>query len=479
MNKGYNKFSRQKTTFFRRPPQVKSSKAQIHTKFHKIPDIKFEDQQLTSFSGLLIFQLFFKRIELKDKLKKCFSNLKLSPIFGHHLVVMLLIIHLILGFRRLREIDYYRDDPLVLRLMGLKKLPDVSTISRSLSQMDTQSIGNLRRLSRSFVINGLQREDFGRLTLDFDGSVLSTKRHAEGSAVGYNKIKKGARSYYPLFCTIAQTGQFFDMHHRPGNVHDSNGAADFMLRCFKKAKSQLPGTIIESRMDSAFFNEEIISLISENHVKFTASVPFIRFAELKKMIEDCCAWGEIDKEWSYFETQWKPKSWNTEFRFVLTRKKVKKQQKGPLQLDLFVPLDLDYEYKVIVTNKTESAKAVVLFHNGRGSQESIFGDAKTDTALGVIPCNRLSSNQVFTIASMMAHNFSREMQMVAHPAATRAKPKRPAAWKFKKLDTIRHQIIQRAGRLTRPQGKLTLTMSPNQTVKKDLLHFMDVLQKAA
>jgi len=329
------------------------------------------------------------------------------------------------------------------------------------------------------LINGLQREDFERLTLDFDGSVLSSKRHAEGPAVGYNKIKKGARSYYPLFCTIAQTGQFFDMHHHPGNVHDSNGAADFMLRCFKKAKSQLPGTIIESRMDSAFFNEEIISLMSENHVKFTASVPFIRFAELKKMIEDCCSWDEIDKEWSYFETQWKPKSWNTEFRFVLTMKKVKKQQKGPLQLDLFVPLDLDYEYKVIVTNKTESVKAVVLFHNGRGSQESIFGDAKTDTALGVIPCNRLSSNQVFTIASMMVYNFSREMQMVAHPAATRAKPKRPVAWKFKKLDTIRHQIIQKAGRLTRPQGKLTLTMSPNQTVKKDLLHFMDVLQKAA
>ncbi len=142
-------------------------------------------------------------------------------------------------------------------------------------------------------------------------------------------------------------------------------------------------------------------------------------------------------------------------------------------------LDLDYEYKVIVTNKTETAKSVVLFHNGRGSQESIFGDAKTDTALGVIPCKRLLSNQVFTLASMMAHNFSREMQMLAHPAACRAKPKRPAAWKFKKLDTIRHQIIQRAGRLTRPQGKLTLTMSPNRTVRKDLSHFMDVLQKAA
>jgi len=134
------------------------------------------------------------------------------------------------------------------------------------------------------VINGLQRERFNRLTLDFDGSVLSTKRHAQGSAVGFNKARKGARSYYPLFCTIARTGQFFDMHHRPGNVHDSNGAADFMHRWFKNIKTQIPGTIIESRMDSAFFNKTIIFLMAGSHVKFTASVPFAKFAVLKKMI---------------------------------------------------------------------------------------------------------------------------------------------------------------------------------------------------
>ena len=86
---------------------MKSSKAQIYTKFHKIPEILFQDQQLTSFSGLLIFQLLFKLFNLKTRLKKCFSHLKLSPIFGHHVIVMLLIIHLILGFRRLREITYH------------------------------------------------------------------------------------------------------------------------------------------------------------------------------------------------------------------------------------------------------------------------------------------------------------------------------------------------------------------------------------
>ncbi len=79
----------------------------------------------------------------------------------------------------------------------------------------------------------------------------------------------------------------------------------------------------------------------------------------------------------------------------------------------------------------------------------------------------------------MEHNFSREMQMIAHPAANRAKAKRPTAWTFQKLETIRRQIIQRAGRFTRPQGKLTLTMSQNNAVKQDLLFFMDALQKAA
>jgi hypothetical protein len=258
---------------------------------------------------------------------------------------MLLMVHLVLGFRRLREIDYYRDDPLVLRLLGLRKFPDFSTVSRALSQMEIEGVDKLRALSCSLAVEGLQREQFARLTLDFDGSVLSTKAHAEGTAVGFNKKKKGARSYYPLFCTVAQTGQFFDVHHRPGNVHDSNGAADFMLRCFDKARSELPNTRFESRIDAAFFNKEIFDVFDTNKVQFTGSVPFERFTELKEMIEVRQRWRIIDRQWSYFEARWKPKSWDTKYRFIFSRRKVKSQYKGPLQLDLFEPRDFNYQYK--------------------------------------------------------------------------------------------------------------------------------------
>jgi hypothetical protein len=378
---------------------------------------------------LLIFQLFFSKINLKQQLKKCFSHLKVSRIFGRHLVVLLLIVHLLLGFRRLREIDYYRDDPIVLRLMGLRKLPDVSTLSRALAQTDNHSVKKVRILSRSMVMQGLVREQLPRLTLDFDGSVQSTKGHAQGTAVGFNKAKKGA--------------------------------------------------LFESRMDSAFFNQNIISILDRHHVKFTASVPFERFVQLKDMVEQRKRWSKIDEQWSFFETQWKPKSWDSSYRFIFTRKRTKKQRKGPIQLHLFEPRHFQFDYKVIVTNKTESAKNVVLFHNGRGSQEAIFGNAKTDTALGVIPCRKLAANQTFTLCAMMAHNLFRQVQMLAKPSAPRTLAKRPAAWAFEKLDTLRHRMIQRAGRLVRPQGKLTLTMSSNQAVQNDLLHYLEVLQKTA
>jgi hypothetical protein len=44
---------------------------------------------------------------------------------------------------------------------------------------------------------------------------------------------------------------------------------------------------------------------------------------------------------------------------------------------------------------------------------------------------------------------------------------------------LRRKLIQRAGRLTRPQGQLTLTMSANPAVKTELLHYLDRLKKAA
>ena len=269
---------------------MKHSRSDIHRKTHKIPTIRFEDQSLTSFSGLVLFQRLFAQLNIKERLRACFTHLPLSPIFGHHVIVLLLVVHLLLGYRELRDIRYYRDDPLVKRLLGLRRLPDVATVSRTLAGAGRRSVEKLRELCRQLVLERLRLIGPRRLTLDFDGSVQSTCRRAEGTAVGFNKKKKGTRSYYPLFCTIAQTGQVFDLLHRSGNVHDSNGATAFIVDCIQRIRQAVPGIKIEARLDSAFFSAEIVGMLDGARVDFTLSVPFERFAELKAMIQGRLRW---------------------------------------------------------------------------------------------------------------------------------------------------------------------------------------------
>lgn len=459
---------------------MKSSKAQIFSRVHKIPELRFEDQRLTSFfAGLVIIQELFSKLDLKARLRACFDHVPTSPIFGHHMIVLILIVHLMLGYRRLRDMDYYRDDLLVLRLLGLRKLPDVSTVSRALAHVDDKSIIKIRQACREMLLTRLQALRLVRVTMDFDGSVLTTGRMAEGAAVGFNKHKKGQRSYYPLFCTVAQTGQVFDVLPRSGNVHDSNGALEFMLECIQFIRAACPGIIIEVRMDSAFFSDQVVGTLQDMGIQFTISVPFERFAELKQMIQGRKRWRFYNGELSYFDTPWKPKKWDNRFRFLFIRRRVKKQSKEPIQLDLFIPHEYGYEFKVIVTNKQTTMKKVLCFHNGRGSQENTLGELKSQCNMDYVAVRRLHGNHLYMMSSILTHNLLRELHMMVYERSRGTTEKRAALWEFTEANTLRRQLFQRAGRLTWPGGTLTMSMNANSAVKHDLLLYLDRLQHAA
>ena len=389
------------------------------------------------------------------------------------------VVHLIIGHRRLRDLDYYRDDELVKRVLGLKRLPDVSTLSRSLSSADEHSVGKVRAESTTVVIERLVAERFASVTLDFDGSVLSTGRHAEGTAVGVNKKKKGARSYYPLFCTVAQTDQVLDVHHRPGNVHDSNGADTFIEHCVRTVREGLPRAKVEVRIDSAFFNQGIVERLHSLGVTFTVSVPFERFAELKEMVERRRRWRPMAGGLGYFERRWKPKSWNTRYRFIFIRKHVRRQNKSPIQLDLFQPIEYGYEFKVVVTNKRINPRKVVLFHEGWGSQEGIFAELETHCQMGYVPVKTRVGNQLYMFAGILAHNLTRELQMRLNPRERRTTAKRAALWCFREIETLRRTLIQRAGRIIRPAGNLILSMNSNARLEGELRHALAALNAGA
>src|SRR5437016_4112980 len=157
----------------KRPLKMRVAKEDIYTRASSIPTVRFEDQELTSFGGIVVFQKLFAKLSLKERLRRCCAHLSEKNLYHPAVIVQWLIVHLLLGFRKLRELEFYEDDPLIKRVLGLKVLPDVSTISRALMEFDDRAIEAHHELNREQVMDRVQREGLRRITVDFDGSVLS------------------------------------------------------------------------------------------------------------------------------------------------------------------------------------------------------------------------------------------------------------------------------------------------------------------
>lgn len=238
------------------------------------------------------------------------------------------------------------------------------------------------------------------------------------------------------------------------------------MQCIEQVRSALPGIIVEVRMDGAFFSDTIVRALDRAAIEYTISVPFERFGELKDQIEQRQRWYSLDAHCDFFESDWKPKSWKRRHRFIFVRQLTKIQQKQPVQLDLFVPHEFGFAFKVVLTNKQLSAAKAVAFHNGRGSQEGIFAELKSQNQMDYVPTRTWHGNQVYLLSAILAHNLTRELQMITRAPERSTRQKRPALWEFEQLDTLRRRIIQRAGRLIRPKGRLTLSMAANDATKK-------------
>jgi len=82
-------------------------------------------------------------------------------------------------------------------------------------------------------------------------------------------------------------------------------------------------------------------------------------------------------------------------------------------------------------------------------------------------------------AVLIAHNLTRELTMrTAEPARTQT-AKRTPLWIFPRIATLRREVLQLAGRLIKPQGKLTLSMAANETIQQRILGALQSIERAA
>ena len=121
-------------------------------KGQSLPEIKFEDQNLTSFAGLVVFQKLFAELGLPRRLRACFAGgAGRARFYNPGTVLLCVVVHVLLGGRRLREMDSYRDDPLVLHVLGLGRMPSVPTVSRVLGECGPGGLAAVGDLNSDLV----------------------------------------------------------------------------------------------------------------------------------------------------------------------------------------------------------------------------------------------------------------------------------------------------------------------------------------
>lgn len=446
--------------------------SEIHDRINGNLSIEFTDQKLTSFSGLELFNRYFRAIGLRELIKKTFRR---SGIGGDYKVEELVLTFVALwlsGGNRLRHIRYLASDWLIQRITGVKRVANERTLSRWLKRFTPAALDVLLGMNSSLVLGALSALELSRVTLDFDGTVLSTGNEVENAARGYNPHKRFAKSYYPFLCHVAQTGHFLKVKNRRGNFHDSKGGALSMISdCIRSVREHLgAGVTTEVRLDSAFFCEKILRFLIRIGVPYAVKMPIWKWTGVKELINQRERWSPASADLSYFAATLKFAKWKLEIPVLIFRKCITKnnRKEKTFQLDLFDPGDGIYEYQVIATNQELRAANVMDFYNGRCGMEREIAELKTEYGFANIPTKHFLANSTYQALAILAHSLVKNFQLATNQApAKKRSSSRTTSYSFESLKSLRFKIIARAGRVVNVAGKSVLKMASEPKVQVD------------
>ena len=459
---------------------MRLSRADFHSACKSFFKIEFASQDITAFGGLELIRRYLALIQLGRRVQKVFARYDLGGDYRAIDMILVMVVLILAGGRRLDHLNYLCQDPLVKRFCGLLRLPRERSVARWLKRFTHKSLMALVELNSQIVGEAIEQQKLGRLTFDIDGSVITTGASVSWAFRGFNPHHRKNPSYYPILAHLAQTGHILRVKNRPGNVHDSKGALAFLRDLIDDVRIRLGRTLpLEFRMDAAFFQRDIIELLERRRAEYAIKVPFFRWLGLVPVIRERQRWQALREGMGCFEFSLHIAAWEKTLRVVVYRKPVHHETKKNYQLDLFDPDDGYFEYSAVSTNLTLSAGALWDFMAGRGAQEKTFAELKGEWALDVVPTHHYGANSAWQQISILGHNLLRSFQLQTLAIPKPRSRKRTYRFFLQSLKTLRFKLIHQPARLVQPQGYNVLRFSVAPPVQQLIETIEQKLMSAA
>ena len=109
-------------------------------------------------------------------------------------------------------------------------MPSQSTYSRFFNKFSLAKNTEIFPELQAWSLNQMNIE---RITLDLDSTVITRAGTQQGSAKGYNPLRRGRNSHHPLIAFVSQTRMVANAWLRPGNTADSGFYTQGILNCLE------------------------------------------------------------------------------------------------------------------------------------------------------------------------------------------------------------------------------------------------------
>ncbi len=242
-----------------------------------------------------------------------------------------------LGIDKLERLKLLQNDPLITEFDISVKQPE--TVSRFLCDFSFKTTQMFRDINFKVFKKLISKSTLKSITIDIYSSVINVEGHQEGATKGYNPKKRGNRCYNIQFAFCDELKGYITGFMRSGNTYTANGTAEMIKEIV--ANIQTDDLEIMFRMDSGYFDEEIIETIESLGCKYLIKGKMYPTL-ISQVMEPSILFvkGEDDRETAELFT--KLNKWNKDRRFVISR--VLKPEKDRMQLSLIEGEEYQYYF---------------------------------------------------------------------------------------------------------------------------------------
>jgi len=413
---------------------------------HKSIQIEFTDQKLSPHAGTATFWSFLHGSGWIGLLEKCLphplpkSNNCLQPLCK----ALGFMQGLLCGAKKLTHVAYLRRDPMVPEMVGIKRVPSQSVLSRFFQGFASAG-GNLRCFRRLFgwCLEQLPSRP-GGYALDLDSTrLLHEDGHQEGVAVGYTRVGQKP-CLHPLLAVLSEVRLVAGFWLRAGNSSCANNVLSFFLDLWENLPRQIHLRVV--RADSGFCVGALLMLWETLRLKFVVAARLTR--PLQGLIRKQTCWQTTEIEGTEVaELDYREEGWPASARLMVIRHRtVDKPGRAGGKWLFECP---GYLYQGLVTNLplTEKPLSVWREYNGRAACENIIKELDAGYGLPDLACKEFWATEAALSFGVLAHNlivlFERKLGWQA--AVT--------------IGSLRYWIFVTAGIISHGQGRTTIKLA--------------------